>query len=290
MSLAAILLVVASALLLTFRDYQTKKSLDKQIFVWWISVASLFLFIPLGIFFYIKDSIDPIYLLIPFAAGFIHCSYWIFYSHAYDHGDLSQVYPIIRSTPLLVLLFGVLFLNEEVSNVGMFGIFLMSFGVYAMNLKSLSFKEAFKPFLGIFADIHIQFAFLALLTTVAYSLVDKVGVSHMNPFTYAAVQCGVASCLFSLYLVYKRKWSLLYPFWRQNRTFLLTTCSLTSLNYPIFLFAMTLSQVSYVMSLRQISVVLVVLVGGHFLKESHLAFRLSGSILIFSGALLISLA
>ncbi|MFA6024739.1 MAG: EamA family transporter [Candidatus Gracilibacteria bacterium] len=290
MSLAAILLVLLSAVLLTFRDFQTKKSQDKQVFIWWISFLSLFLFIPFGAYFYWKDGVDPRFLLIPLAAGFVHCAYWIFYSRAYDHGDLSQVFPIIRSTPLLVLLFGTFFLHEQITPIGVVGILLTSLGVYCINLTSLSFRAFLKPFSGLFKDIHIQFAFLALLMTGVYAVVDKIGIGHMNPMTYAAVQCGFATLLFSFYMVAIGKWKLVRTFWKKERSYILSSGFLTAFNYPLTLFAMSLSAVSYVMSFRQVGVVLAVLAGGHLLKEKHFGIRLGASLMIFAGVLLIALA
>ena len=48
--------------------------------------------------------------------------------------------------------------------------------------------------------------------------------------------------------------------------------------------------VSYIVGLRQTSIVFAVLMGSHFLKEKHQGIRLTGALIIFTGGFLISLA
>ena len=54
--------------------------------------------------------------------------------------------------------------------------------------------------------------------------------------------------------------------------------------------AISLARVSYVVGLRQISIVFAVLMGSHLLKEKQKAIRLAGALIIFTGGFLISLA
>ena len=53
--------------------------------------------------------------------------------------------------------------------------------------------------------------------------------------------------------------------------------------YLMVLYAMSLAQVSYILSLRQISVVFGALLGVVFLNEKYSRVRLIGSIIIFIG-------
>ncbi|MGD9138942.1 MAG: hypothetical protein PVH42_19415 [Desulfobacterales bacterium] len=62
------------------------------------------------------------------------------------------------------------------------------------------------------------------------------------------------------------------------------------LGYMLILISFTVERVSYIVGLRQISIVFAVLMGSHFLKEGHKGIRLAGSLIIFAGGFLISLA
>jgi uncharacterized membrane protein len=60
--------------------------------------------------------------------------------------------------------------------------------------------------------------------------------------------------------------------------------------YTLILVAFTIERVSYIVSLRQTSIVFAVLMGSHLLKEKHGGIRLTGALIIFAGGFLISLA
>jgi len=58
----------------------------------------------------------------------------------------------------------------------------------------------------------------------------------------------------------------------------------------LILISFTIERVSYIVGLRQTSIVFAVIVGSHFLKEKHQGIRLTCSLIIFTGGFLISLA
>ena len=47
-------------------------------------------------------------------AGMVLFLYWVFLAKSYEKGDLSHVYPIMRSDTSFVLLFSVLILKEDI--------------------------------------------------------------------------------------------------------------------------------------------------------------------------------
>jgi uncharacterized membrane protein len=60
--------------------------------------------------------------------------------------------------------------------------------------------------------------------------------------------------------------------------------------YFLILMAFTIERVSYIVGLRQLSIVFAVLMGSYFLKEKYGGIRLTGALVIFLGGFLISLA
>ena len=113
MSSIAIGLVLLSAFFHALRSLYTKESGDKEIFLWLYSIIALLFFIPLFVYFLFKAGINnPAAYAWSVGSGFIHFLYWIFLTGAYKEGDLSHVYPIMRSSPAPVLVIAVLFLGE----------------------------------------------------------------------------------------------------------------------------------------------------------------------------------
>ena len=126
----AILLVLLSAAMHAFRNFFNKKALDKQAFVWWYEVFGLIFFTPLFLFTLLHEGTNThISIAFIFLSGFVHFIYWYFLSKALEKGDLSLIYPIMRSSPALVLIFSITILGEDVSVFGVIGILLVAIHV-----------------------------------------------------------------------------------------------------------------------------------------------------------------
>jgi drug/metabolite transporter (DMT)-like permease len=289
MSTVAIILVILSALMHAGRNYLTKKATDKQAFVWWYEVVGLLLFTPLFLVYFPAVSLTSITVWIfILASGLLHFVYWVFLTKALETGDLSLVYPIMRSSPALVLLLSILLLNEEVSPLGVAGILLVALGSYAINMQRLSYAELVRPLRALSRDISIRFACLTLASVAAYSIVDKVAVSIIHPVVFAYIYPWFSMLLFSGYLRrYKIKGEIKNE-WRTNRKTILVCGFLSIFGYFLILVAFTLERVSYIVGLRQLSIVFAVLLGGYALKEKYKRVRFISASIIFMGTFLIA--
>ena len=291
MSALAIVLVLISALFHALRSLFTKESGDKQIFLWLYSIVALLFFSPLFCYFLYRVGItEPVAYAWCFGSGFIHFIYWLFLTNSYKKGDLSHVYPIMRSSPALVLVIAVLFLDEQVSIQGVGGISLVTAGVYIINMKRISGDELLEPIKSIANDRSTRFAFLTLISVAAYSIVDKMAVSHIHPilFTFVHLLCGM--CYYTPYILLTKKNAMIKKEWQSGLRRIIASGVLGILGYMLILVSFTVERVSYIVGLRQTSIVFAVLMGSHFLKEKHKGIRLAGSLIIFGGGFLISLA
>ncbi len=289
MSTIAILLVILSAAMHAGRNFLTKKATDKQAFVWWYEVVGLLLFTPLFLIYFPAVSMAsmPVWGFI-LASGLLHFVYWVLLTKALETGDLSLVYPIMRSSPALVLLFSVFVLNEAVSPRGVAGILLVAIGSYTINMQRLSVAELVRPLRAISHDRAIQFAFLTLVSVASYSIVDKVAVGLIHPVVFAYVYPWFSMLLFSGYISKRKTKGEIKSEWRTNRTPILVCGFLSIFGYFLILVAFTLDRVSYVVGLRQLSIVFAVLLGGYALKEKHQRMRFTSASIIFVGTFLIA--
>jgi len=223
-------------------------------------------------------------------SGFIHFIYWLFLTNSYQKGDLSHVYPIMRSSPALVLVIAVLFLGEQVSIQGVCGILLVAIGVYIINMKRISADELLEPIKSIANDRSTRFAFLTLLSVAFYSIVDKLAVTHIHPilFTFIHLLCGM--CYYTPYILLTKHADMIKKEWRAGLRRIIASGVLGIFGYMLILISFTIERVSYIVGLRQTSIVFAVLMGSHFLKEKHQGIRLTGSLIICAGGFLISLA
>ena len=184
----------------------------------------------------------------------------------------------------------VLLLGEQVSLQGVAGILLVAMGVYIINMKRMSGEELLAPIKSMAHDRSTQFAFLTLISVALYSIVDKMAVDHIHPilFSFFHLFCGM--CFYTPYIVFTKNAAQIKKEWKSGTVRIIMAGIIGIGGYALILVAFTIERVSYIVGLRQTSIVFAVLMGSHFLKEKHQGIRLTGALIIFAGGFLISLA
>jgi uncharacterized membrane protein len=264
-----------------------KSSQDKLVFMGWVFLFSALFYFPL--FWMNLDTLSiPLtgWALI-WISGFIHVVYTIILAKAYDEGDLSLVYPLARSAPLFVTLWAVLFLRERLTTMGVMGILLVIVGAYIIGFRTLAWKECMKPLFSL-KDKAYQLALLTALLVSFYSISDKLGVHYMHPITFYYLLFLPRFVFYFPYLL-KTRYTSIMPEWKRNRRNILLVGAIQFLSYLLILYAMTLTKVSYIVAIRQISVVFAVFMGIAVLKERYGRVRFLASALIFLGVFLIGM-
>lgn len=288
MSGLALGIVLMSAMLHAVWNYCTKKSLRKVVFVWWALLAAIFLFFPMFLYWFPTSISLPGWYCI-FASGLLHAIYFGLLGNAYQRGDLSLVYPICRgSGPLFVPIFAVILIHEHVTLLGAAGIILVVSGIYTINLQSFSASAVLQPFIALRGGASL----LALLTGVAiasYSLVDKVGVGHVFPPVYIYLMLVISWVALSVYVLPgERVW--IKREWTANWKSIFLVGFLSNFTYLIILFAMQISKVSYVVAVREVSIVFSAAIGVLWLGERNARQKLIGAGIITCGVILIGLS
>ena len=101
------------------------------------------------------------------AAGCTHFAYKSFLTFAYDHGDLSRVYPIARgAAPMVVLLVGGFVLADQIEVAEYLGIVILGIGILLMTRGVFSSGEERKL---------LPFALGSAGATATYTLLDGMG-------------------------------------------------------------------------------------------------------------------
>lgn len=287
MDIAIVGLLLLSALLHAAWNLLAKRSLDKQAFLWLASLVSLTAFVVPFVLAWrpVPPQAWPFIVL----SGVLEAAYFMLLGSAYQRGDLSLVYPLARgSAPLFVVMFAALFLGEQVRWTGLLGIGLVVAGIYTLHLKVLDARGLLLPFLSL-KERPSQIALLTGLTIGSYSVVDKVGVGYAGPISYLFLTFGVSAIVLLPYM-WLAKSRAVRREWRDNRLSILAVGALSLCGFLLVLFALTTSKVSYVSPVREISVVFGAVLGALVLREPFARVKMIGSVLIFAGIVLISLA
>ncbi|MCG7391983.1 EamA family transporter [Microvirga sp. ACRRW] len=216
------------------------------------------------------------------ASAIIHTAYKLSLISAYEHGDLSQVYPLARgSAPLIVALASVPLLGESLPPSKMLAIASIGLGVCLMSLRG-----------GVNGRMPAKAFGLALVTagcTASYTLVDGVGArlseSASGFILVTTLIDGVFTCAYSLAKRGPKAFIKVVPAWRSG--VIAGTMSLAS--YWIAIWAFTKAPIALVAALRETSVLMALLIAVIFLKERTGPSRIAAASLITGGVVLMRL-
>jgi drug/metabolite transporter (DMT)-like permease len=284
MSPTALALILLSAGFHATWNALVKVSRDKQAFMWLIQLPSLVVVLP---FFLASEAapIPPIGWAMIVASAVIHIFYAMSLGAAYAGGDLSLVYPLARSAPVFVPIWAAWWLGEHLTPLGFLGIGLVVVGAYILGIEPGRTRGLWEPLLA-FRRRDVQWAWVTALLISLYHITDKVGVAAVSPLRFQYLMALIRFIPYSIPVVPWKGWQLVEEArigWRS-----ITAVSLLQfLAYQLVLVAMTMSPVSYVAAVRQVSVLLAVYTGSVMLREGHLALRLTAAAAITVGVVLI---
>ncbi len=282
-------IVLISAFLHAGWNYLLKKSDRKIVFIWWFLLASLFIYLPLFLYYCTKTPIPPAGWICIAATGLIHAAYFWFMGGAYQRGDLSLVYPLARgSGPLFVPVLAVLLLQEEIDPLGGLGIGLIIAGIYCVHLRSFNGSAFLEPFRAFRGGASL-WALSTGLMIAAYSLVDKVGVGLVYPPVYIYIMVFITWIALTPWILIRERGRLQIE-WRRHSGAILIVGFFSIFTYLMILFALTMSKVSYVAAVREISIVLSAYIGVFYLGEKQGRQKLLGAVMIALGVVAIGLS
>jgi drug/metabolite transporter (DMT)-like permease len=287
MPLLALIIVLIAAVLHAVSNLLFKSGRDSSAFLWWaIAVGAAWY----GVFVAVQSS-----LAMPLAAWLIiipsiavEVAYARLITLGYANGDLSQVYPIARGTPpLLIAALGAIFLGERLPLLAYCGIVVLVLGIYLASVPS--WGEVLKP-LRALTHRPTQIALLAALCVTAYTLLDKVGMQYASPMVYnwwiyAGIAIGYASIAWS-----RAQRDSTAREWRTNWRRIILGSFATIASYLFALMGLQMTAASYVGSVRASSVVIGALLGWLLLKEQLGALRVFAAALMVVGLMLIAVA
>lgn len=285
MTLGVFALVLTAALCHALWNFAARNVEGNFVILWLALCAGCLLFFPVVaaavVFHDIHAATRPAALWYVIATGVIHSIYFTFLSRAYEYGEISVVYPIARGSGigLTAIIAGVV-LREGISPCGAGGITLIFIGVTAMGMAVGRRSGGGKGY---------GFALCVGLTITAYSLVDKVGVSTMNPILYLWFMIVITVLLLVPRLLARYRGTIVRT--ARDHTGVILMIGIVSLGtYLMILFAYTLAPVSYVIALREFAVVIGAVLGFLLLKETVTPWKITAITLIVGGMLLIRAA
>ncbi len=212
----------------------------------------------------------------------LHIVYKIALVAMFQHGDLSQVYPVARGVaPLLVTALAIPAAGEIPGGMALLGIGLICAGLLSFALERSKIGRArTKPLL---------LAATAGIALSAYTVVDGLGIRTPGAaFSYAAWLFVLdGSMMFVIARIWRGRY--LYTSLRLHWKTGMALGLISSSNFIIVLWALSFAPMGPVAAVRETSVVFAALIGAIFMGESFGLRRIAAAILIAAGIVLMNL-
>jgi len=214
---------------------------------------------------------------IPYMAGSsaFEVLYLVLLASAYSAVAMSFVYPVARgSAPVLVLLIGAIALGTQVSPLAALGVVLVGGGILLVRESRMAVSPR-----------NLVMALSVGGAIAGYTLIDKHGIAHANPFSYLEIVFAVTA--FAYVLVALRM---------QGAAALRAAVSRSSLAagvgffgaYVLTLAALRLASAASVAAVRESSVVIATAALAVTGRERVGKRRLAGAVVVVAGIALIS--
>jgi drug/metabolite transporter (DMT)-like permease len=301
MTLTAVILLSISALTHAGWNLISKKDTPSTASFLLANLFGTLLLIPLMLFGK-HQIIDMILLLWPLLliTGFFQATYFTGLAYAYKTGELSVAYPLARSAPSLMVATVVLMAGQggKIGNLALLGMTLIVLGGFLIPLKS------FRDFsLQRYRSVAVVTALIAAAGTAGYSMIDDYALALLRDSSSTSPDNFVIVALYYIALqgVMTVIWQgLTVLLIREERRILCRRAAHPGssiikgagifLTYSLVLISMGyVSNVSYVVAFRQLSIPIGLVFGIFFLKERVCGPKLTAVILLFTGVVLVGI-
>ena len=219
-----ILICIISAFFWAIFDLTRKLSLKKINSVNLLLIFTITQFIIFLVWIFIDNfSINLIpYLLPGIILIFVGLFSALLFLKAIQQSDLSLTIPLLSFSPMFSSIFSFFFLNEQLSKIQYFGVFLIIFGALILYSKKLTLEEFLKSFKVILKNSSAK---LMIIVSIIWSLtpvLDKLCLEHSSINFHGFIQ-SLGMIILLIFLFKKDKVQTLNT--KKNlRLILLTVC------------------------------------------------------------------
>lgn len=287
MTLLNLLLILFSACIHVVAHVVLRRAVNRTAAIWWVMLFGEILFFP--ILFTNWQDIPLVAWGIMVLSAVFEVGYYYGIARAYGTGDeISIIYPLARGTaPVLLLIWTTLLLREIARPGGAIGVVVIAAGLYLINLPRLG---AWREPLRALTRPGPRWALFVGLCISLYSVVDRVGVTYLNPLLYTYISITLTFIFITPIVWREAGWGVLKTELRRNWLGSVIAGFTNLAAYAIVLYTVSNgTPASYAGATREISVVFGVLIGILFLGERRTVMKLIGAACVAGGVVLIKL-
>ncbi|MFO8016612.1 MAG: DMT family transporter [Candidatus Woesearchaeota archaeon] len=285
------LLALLSAIIFGVSDVIKKKILSREHTLQFTSTYYLIIFIFLLVLlprvdFYLSPAQ---WALIGLKSCFLAVAAFIILK-LLRHYDISEVEPLKNLSPLFLLVFGFIILNETPNIFNISGILLLLLGAYVMEAdhKIIHLKKPLK----VLKEKKLVLLLIYLVFISFCAIIDKIVVRTVDIYSYYFLQILLIAIIF-ISLKYRKEGGLMDIRLALRRDWLgfIVACALVVVSDLFFLKAISVpaALIVLVVPIRRLSTLVSAFIGGEIFHEKALKLKLTACVIMLAGAYMVIL-
>lgn len=283
---AAIAIVMIAAVTHASWNALARKTDDPYAFFFALNLLSIGIWLPVAMVAGWDEALSATDFLLVTISGSLQVIYFTTLAAAYRRGGVTLVYPIARGTGVAIVpVAAFLIFDERPTLFGWLGIGVTLLGIGLLGAGNLVQRR--NPILDESRGAVI-FAVLTGLVIATYSLFDNFGVERLNPVVYG-YGLIVATVVIQAPFVILRRRDAVKAQLAGNLRAAIAGGFLVQGTYVLVLIALTLSNVGYVVPLRETSIVFAMCLGLFLLREPFSPLRAIAAAVVAFGAACIAI-
>jgi len=275
------------ALSVATADALSKKALatdNDTYLVAWVRIGYAVPFLIFILPFIDIPELDNVFFIVTFVLIPLDIIALLLYIKAISISPLSLTLPFLSLTPVFLIGTSYIILGESPDKTGLMGIILVVIGAYLLNVHTIK-RGILEPLKAVGKEkgsvLMIIVAFIFSIT----SNFGKVAVQHSSPIFFSVFYSALLSAFLFLIVSFKTK-RVLSKIVSQPLLFLFIGIVM-AIMIITHLKAISLVEVSYMISVKRLSLIIGVIYGAVFFKETNIKERLLGSTVMVMGVVLI---
>jgi drug/metabolite transporter (DMT)-like permease len=286
MSVFALILVLAAAVLHATWNLFAKRASGGLGFVFLVGAVNVVLYVPFVLAYWLwrHPVLPAAAILWIIGSGVLKTGYGLFLQRSYRTGDFSLIYPLARGTgPVLSTIAAICLLGERPPASAICGGLMIVASIFLLAGGPALLRQDARH-----KRIAVGYGLITGAFIAAYTVWDKHGVASLliAPLLYDAGTTVTGVVLLAPFA--SRRWPEVEREWREHRIEALAVAGLSSVSYILVLTALAVSPVSYIAPIREVSIVIGAFVGARRLKEAEGPRRIIAAAAIVIGILIMA--
>ncbi|MCP4264439.1 MAG: DMT family transporter [Candidatus Brocadiaceae bacterium] len=276
------------ALSLATADALSKKILDDDSdpnIVAWVRIGYTAPFMIFIIPFIDIPELDVVFFVATFLSLPLDIIAVLLYMKAIKVSPLSLTLPFLSLTPIFLIGTSYIILGEKPDKSGFFGVILVVIGAYLLNVHTIS-RGFFEPFRAIAKEKGSVLMIIVAFVFSVGACLGKIAVQHSDPIFFSVTYALLLSLILFLIISVKTRHFFSKAIARPVPFLLIGL--LMAIMMITHLKAVSLIEVSYMISVKRLSILFGVIYGVILFKETNIKERFLGASVMVSGIILIS--